>query len=552
MRHGGRILVDQLKRQGTDRVFCVPGESFLAALDGLHDSGVDVVNARHEGGATMMAEADGKLTNRPGVAFVTRGPGATNGASGVHVAFQDSTPMILFVGQVGADMRDREAFQELDYRAMFGPLAKWTAEIERPERIPEYVSHAFHTAMSGRPGPVVLSLPETMLSARADVPDAPPVNPAAAAPSEADVASVVETLMAAERPLVVAGGPGWTADAAAALRAFAEKADIPVAVSLRCQDYIDSRSPCAVGDMGVAIAPGLARVVKEAAVVLVIGARLGEMTTQGYTLFDVPDPRQRLVHVHPSADEIGRVYRADLPVVSSSPAFVAALAAAWPARAGTTAPWAEWRATARAAFEAWTAPKETPGAVKLERVVAHLANRLPDDAIVTNGAGNYSGWVHRYYRFRSYRTQLAPTSGSMGYGLPAAVAACLRHPDRHVVAFAGDGCFQMTCQEFGTAVQSGAAPVVIVCDNAMYGTIRMHQEREYPGRPSATRLLNPDFAKFAESYGGFGATVREDGEFADAFDAALSARRPAILHLHLDPDAITTGKRLSEMAPATV
>ena len=547
MRHGGQILVDQLAIQGTERVFCVPGESFLAALDGLVESGIDVVNARHEGGAAMMAEADGKLTNRPGIAFVTRGPGATNASSGVHVAFQDSTPMVLFVGQVGADMRDREAFQEVDYRAMFGQLAKWVAEIEQPERIPEYVSHAFHVAMAGRPGPVVLSLPETMLSATADVDDAAPVVPAVPAPCEADMARVVAMLRGAERPLIVVGGPGWTSETAATLRAFAERADCPVAVSLRCQDYIDSRSRCAVGDMGVAIAPGLARVVREADVILAIGARLGEMTTQGYTLLDVPNPRQRLIHVHPAADEIGRVYSPQLGVVSTSHAFVSHLAAHWPEGESAPAHWASWRAAARSAHEAWATPKETPGAVKLESVVAHLASSLPDNAIVTNGAGNYSGWVHRYYRFKGYRTQLAPTSGSMGYGLPAAVAASLRHPDRPVVAFAGDGCFQMTCQEFATAVQSGATPIVIVCDNAMYGTIRMHQERDYPGRVSGTGLVNPDFARLAECYGGFGATVREDAEFAPAFDAALAASRPAIIHLHLDPDALTTGKRLSDL-----
>jgi acetolactate synthase-1/2/3 large subunit len=429
---------------------------------------------------------------------------------------------------------------------MFGPLAKWAAQIERPERIPEYVSHAVHTAVSGRPGPVVLSLPETMLSAHADTRDAPPANPAHPSPAEADITRAVEVLRGAERPLVIAGGPGWTAEAAANLRTFAERADIPVAVSLRCQDYIDSRSPCAVGDMGVAIAPGLRTVVEEADVVLVVGARLGEMTTQGYTLFDVPDPRQTLVHVHPDASELGRVYRPDLGVVATGPAFVAALCAAWPEEEGPL-PWAAWREAARERYEAWARPAATPGSVKLEEVVAHLARRLPDDAIVTNGAGNYSGWVHRYYRFRGFRTQLAPTSGSMGYGLPAAIAAKLRHPGRIAVAFAGDGCFQMTAQEFGTAVQCGAAPVVIVCDNAMYGTIRMHQERHYPGRPSGTALVNPDFARWAESYGGFGATVRDGADFPDAFEAALSSGRPAVIHLHLDPDALTTGLRLSDM-----
>ncbi|MBJ3775696.1 thiamine pyrophosphate-binding protein [Acuticoccus mangrovi] len=545
MRHGGQILVDQLKIQGVDRVFCVPGESFLAALDGLYRSGVDVVNARQEGGATMMAEADGKLTGRPGVALVTRGPGATNASSGVHVAFQDSTPMVLFIGQVGADMKDREAFQEVDYRAMFGPLAKWVAEIDTPERIPEYVSHAFHVAMSGRPGPVVLSLPETMLSAHAATADVPPANPAIAAPSADAVAEAARLLAAADRPLIVVGGPGWSPEIAAGLKTFAETADIPVAVTLRCQDYFDSRSPQAVGDMGVAISPSLAKTVREADVVLVVGARLGEMTTQGYTLFNVPVPDQTLIHVYPSGDEIGRVYRPDLGIVSASGPFLSALAAAWPA--GARGP-AHWREAARAGFEAWRTPKETPGRVKLEQVVRHLAERLPDDAIITNGAGNYSAWVHRYYAFRSWRTQLAPTSGSMGYGLPAAIAAKLRYPERIAVCFAGDGCFQMTCQEFGTAAQTGAALVVIVCDNGMYGTIRMHQERNYPGRTSGTTLSNPDFAKLAESYGGFGAVVRDGADFPDAFEEAVRSARPAILHLHTDPEALSPALVLSEMA----
>ncbi|XWN32777.1 MAG: thiamine pyrophosphate-binding protein [Devosia sp.] len=544
-RHGGQILVDQLKIQGVERVFTVPGESFLAALDGLHDSGIDVVTCRQEGGAAMMAEADGKLTGAPGVAFVTRGPGATNASSGVHVAMQDSTPMVLFIGQVGLDMRDREAFQEVDYRRMFAPLAKWSAEIESVERIPEYVSHAFHLACSGRPGPVVLALPETMLSARADIEDAPAATPVFAAPSDAVVDEVVAALDAAERPLVIVGGPGWSQDASEHLKSFAASADVPVAVSLRCQDYMDSRAPQAIGDMGVAIAPDLAKRVKEADLLLVVGARLGEMTTQGYTLLTVPDPAQTLIHVHPSADALGHVYRPDIAVVSAATPFLKALDETWQKRIAGPPVWADWRRGARAAFLDWRNPKETPGPVKLEAVVSHLGEVLGEDAVITNGAGNYSGWVHRYYPFRTYRTQLAPTSGSMGYGLPAAIAAKLRYPERTVVAFAGDGCFQMTCQEFATAAQSGAAVIVILCDNGMYGTIRMHQERDYPGRPSATALQNPDFAAWAECYGGFGRRVSETAEFAPAFDAALASGKPAILHVQVDPEAITTGLRLS-------
>ena len=549
MRHGGQILVEQLKAEGVDRVFQVPGESFLAALDGLYESGVDVINARQEGGATMMAEADGKLTGRPGVAFVTRGPGATNGSSGVHVAMQDSTPMILFIGQVGADMVDREAFQEVDYRQMFGPLAKWAAQIDTVDRIPEYVSHAFHTAMSGRPGPVVLALPETMLSARSAAPSVPASNPAYAEPSPEAVDKAVAMLKGAERPLVIVGGPGWSKEAGEAMAAFAAASDIPIACSLRCQDYVDNRLPQYVGDMGIAISPALKKLVTEADVVLVIGARLGEMTTQGYTLFEVPEPSQTLIHVHPTGDEIGRVYRPDLGIVSGTTAFAKALAGAF--RAGPVPwPWSSVRAEARAAFGAWTTPQETPGAVKMEEVVSHLSRTLGDNAIITNGAGNYSGWVHRYYQFRGWRTQLAPTSGSMGYGLPAAIAAKLRHPDAPVVAFAGDGCFQMTCNEFGTAAQHGAALITIVCDNGMYGTIRMHQERHYPGRTSGTRLRSADFAALAKAYGGFGATIRDTSEFADAFDAAVKSGLPSILHLHTDPEALSTGLRLSSFATA--
>jgi len=546
-RHGGQLLVDQLAAQGVARCFCIPGESYLAALDGFVGAGIDLVVCRHESGAAMMAEAHGKLTGRPGIAFVTRGPGATNASPGVHVAFQDSTPMILFVGQVAREQRDREAFQEVDYRAMFGPLAKWVGEVDLTERIPEYVSHAFHVAVSGRPGPVVLSLPEDVLSAPADARPVPPATPVRNEASEATVDGLAAALASAERPLVMAGGGGWSADAAAALARFADAWDVPVAVSFRCQDYLDNARPQYVGDAGVGINPALAARIREADLILALGPRLGEMTTSGYTLLDVPVPRQRLLHVHAGADELGRVYRPEMAVAASPASVVQRLAARTP-----PAPvrWGEWRAAARKDYEDWQRPQETPGAVKLEAVVAALRERLPEDAIVTNGAGNYAAWLHRYFRYRTYRTQLAPTSGSMGYGLPAAIAAKLAEPAREVVCLAGDGCFQMTGQEFGTACQAGAAVIVLVCNNGMYGTIRMHQERSYPGRVSGTALKNPDFAALARAYGGHGETVRRTEDFAPAFERARAAGVPAIIDLAMDPAALSPRLSLRPAQPA--
>ena len=540
-RHAGQLLVDCLTAQAVKRVFCIPGESFLAALDGLHGSGIEVVTARQEGGAAMMAEATGKLTGRPGVAFVTRGPGATNASAGVHVAFQDSTPMVLFVGQVAGDQRDREAFQEVDYRAMFAPLAKWVAQIDRAERIPEYVSRAFHTAQTGRPGPVVLALPEDMLSgplAAAPAPVPAPGLPSGRA-AETDLAAITQRLARAARPMVIAGGGGWSAAAARALGQFAETMGLPVGASFRRQDYLDNRHPCYVGDVGIGINPALADRVRRADVILALGARLGEVTTSGYTLLTPPCPDQALIHVHPDPSEIGRVYRPEIAVVARPAALVEQLAEAAPPRDGGA-----WLHEARADYEAWQVPRETPGALKLEQVVAHLNSALPEDAIVTNGAGNYSAWLHRYYRYRAWRSQLAPTSGSMGYGLPAAIAAKLHTPEREVICLAGDGCFQMVAQEFATACQQGAAIVVLVCDNGMYGTIRMHQQRAYPGRPSATTLVNPDFAALARAHGGFGATVTRDAEFPAALAEARAARCPGILHLRLDPAALSPRLRL--------
>jgi len=536
LRHGGRILVDQLKIQGVERVYCIPGESYLAALDGLYESGIDTIICRQEGGAAMMAEAHGKLTGRPGIAFVTRGPGATNASAGVHVAFQDSTPMILFVGQVARHQRDREAFQEVDYRQMFGSLAKWVAEIDTTERIPEYVSHAFHVATSGRPGPVVLALPEDMLSAEALAADVPAAVLPRMETSPEAIDDILAALSKASRPLVIVGGGGWSAEAAADLARFVEAHDLPVGASFRCQDYLDNRHPSYVGDIGIGINPKLAERVRAADLLLVLGARLGEMTTSGYSLVGIPTPAQELIHVYPDPDELGRVYRPALAVSASPAGLLRKLADIRPASPPARS---EWCKSARADYEAWQMPVETPGQLKMEYIVRHLSDTLPEDAILTNGAGNYSAWLHRYFAYKKWRTQLAPTCGSMGYGLPAAVAAKLAHPERDVICFAGDGCFQMTMQEFGTACQYGASIIVLVSNNGMYGTIRMHQERHYPGRVSGTDMVNPDFAALAKSYGAYGETVLRSEDFPTAFSRAREAGTPAILDLMVDPKALS-------------
>lgn len=543
LRHGGQILVDQLRIQGVERVFCIPGESFLAALDGLYESDIETIVCRQEGGVAMMADATARLTGKPGVAFVTRGPGATNASAGVHIAFQDSVPMILFIGQVASDQKDREAFQEVDYRAMFGPLAKWVAEIETTERIPEYISHAFHVATSGRPGPVVLALPEDMLSAMADVPDVPAATPITNGLVREDADQIADALLAAKQPLVIVGGGGWSAQAAKDLALFAESFDIPVATSFRCQDYMDNEHYNYVGDVGIGINPALADYIKNSDCVLVIGARLGEMTSSGYSLFNIPNPMQKLIHIYPDASELGRVYRPDMAYVSGSAEALAQLVCLRGDQSGSCSSATE---SLSAAYENWQKPEETPGDLKLEQVIAHLRDVLPADAIISNGAGNYAGWLHRYYRFRQYRTQLAPTSGSMGFGLPASVAAKLQYPERTVICYAGDGDFQMHCQEFGTACQYGANIVVLISNNGLYGTIRMHQEKHYPGRVSGTRMVNPDFAKWAESYGGYGETVTKDADFPAAFARARNAGKPAILNLMIDPHAIATRMVLKE------
>ena len=543
MRHGGKILVDQLVIHGVRRVFSVPGESFLAALDGLYASGIDNIVCRHEGAAAMMAEAQGKLTGTPGVLFVTRGPGATNAAAGIHVAKQDSTPMVVFVGQIARGHRDREAFQELDYRATFGSVAKWAAEVDQTDRLPEYISRAFHVAQSGRPGPVVLALPEDMLGAIADVPDLGPPAPVPAPVSAAQVAALLALLGQARRPLVIAGGSGWSAQAAADLAEFATAFDLPVAAAFRRQDCIDNRHAHYAGDLGVGMNPALAARLAQADVVLVMGARLGDISTGGYEILDPARPGPAIGHVHPDPDELGRVFRPDLALAVPAPAMLAALRGGAPASAAV---WAGRAQAARAEYLGWTEPRETPGDVRLEEVVRWLSDHLPDDAIVTNGAGNYAAFVARYFRYKGYRSQLAPTSGSMGYGFPAAIAAKLEHPGRMVVCMAGDGCFQMTLNEMSTAVQHGAAVITVVANNGRYGTIRMHQERQYPGRVSGTDLANPDFAALARAYGGHGEVVLHTADFAAAFGRARASGLPAVIELRLDAEMLSTGLTLSQ------
>jgi acetolactate synthase I/II/III large subunit len=548
MRHGGKILVDQLLQQGVTTVFTVPGESFLAALDGLHDApSIATIICRQEGGASMMAEAWGKLTGRPGICFVTRGPGAANAMAGLHIAQQDSTPMILLLGLPGERHEDREAFQEIETKQLFSSFVKWAAVIRSTERIPEYLSRAFHVACSGRPGPVVLGLPEDMLSAAADVLDAAVAVVPAAAPSMADMRALAEHLARASRPLIVVGGPGWSAAAQHAVEAFAARTGLPVASAFRAQDYIDNRHPSYAGHIGIGVEPKLRAAVADADLLIVIGARMGEMTTSGYTLLDIPNPRQRLVHVHPSPDELQTVYRADVPIVSTAENFTAALAAVdTPARVGS----AQRTSELHAAYTQSLRAVPTPGRVQMEDVVRTLSEVLTERAIITNGAGNYAGFVHRYFDYRGWKTQLAPTSGSMGYGLPAAIAAKLAHPDRPVIAFAGDGCFMMTVQELATAVQYQLPVITIIANNGMYGTIRMHQEKTYPGRVVGTTLINPDFAALARSFGGHGETVMATEEFRPALQRCMAADVPSVIELRLDAEALTPRQTLSQIRAA--
>ncbi|HZB58243.1 MAG TPA: thiamine pyrophosphate-dependent enzyme [Actinomycetota bacterium] len=555
-RTGGQLVVDHLVANRIEAAFCVPGESYLAVLDALYDTPTRLITCRHEAGAANMAVAYGKLTGRPGVCLVTRGPGATQASVGVHTAAQDSAPLLLLVGQVGRGVRGRESFQELDVPAVFGPMAKWAAEADDPARLPELLARAFEVAISGRPGPVVLALPEDVLAATARVADARPVRPVAPGVAPADLARLRELLGGARRPLLIAGGPGWTEAAAADLRAVAEASRLPVAVSWRSQDVLDNRSGSYVGDLGVSANPALAERVRAADLVVAVGPRLGEITTGGYRLLEPPVPRQRLVHVHPGLAELGRLYQPTLAVNAAVGPFLAAWRSVPPVRGDA---WAAWTEAARSNYQAWVRPWPAdaparpgaapagPGRVDLGQALAALRQRLPDDAVVASGAGNYSVWVHRFFQFRRHGTQLAPKSGAMGFGLPAALAAKVVHPKRTVVAVAGDGDFVMCGHELATAVQHGLDVVVLVVDNGMYGTIRMHQERAYPGRVIATDLQNPDFAALAEAYGAAGETVADTGDFPAALDRALEAGRPAVLALKVDPESIAPGLTLGAL-----
>ncbi len=541
LRTGGRLLVDQLVAQGCDRIFTVPGESFLAVLDALHDTpAIDLVVCRQEGGAMFMACADGTMTHRPGIAFVTRGPGATNASIGVHVAMQDSQPMILFIGDVDRGTRDREAFQEVDFQAMFAPLCKWAARIDDAARIPEYVARAYATAMNGRPGPVVLALPEDMLLDVVAALDRPRVERTAQGADADAMEHLADLLATAERPVAIIGGAGWNEAAGLTVADWAAEAGVPLAAAFRRQDAVPNDCPVYAGNLGYGPNPRLLERIRAADLLLVIGARLGEATTDGYALVTPEHPGQRLVHVHPNPEELGRTYRTDQAICAGMAEFAEALLAISipPLTAGAEAH-AEWLG--------WSTPQPRDLTMDLGPCVTAMREALPADTIICNGAGNYSGWWHRYWHYAGPGTQLAPTAGAMGYGVPAAVAASLRHPGRSVVALAGDGCFLMNGQELATAVQSGASMLVVVVDNGWYGTIRMHQEREFPGRVAGTRLANPDFAALARAFGCWADTVERTEDFAGALARAGAKPGVRLLHVKTDVEAITAGTTLAQL-----
>jgi len=544
-RVGGRILVDALRLHGVDRLFCVPGESYLDVLDALYDTPqIAVIVAKHEGAAANMAEADGKLTGRPGICFVTRGPGATHASIGVHTAYHDSTPLILFVGQVERDVRGREAFQEVEFRQMFAPLAKWVAEIESADRIPEYVLRAFQVATSGRPGPVVLSLPEDVLAEESAACDTNPYEAVQAAPQDRDLAALRDELQKASKPLLIVGGSSWSEAGCAALARFAESNALPVLASFRRQDLIDNRHACYAGHLSLGLPPFLQQRVKTADLIIALGSRLGDVTTMTYSVLKPPRVAARLVHIHPDANEINRVYQADLPIVAAPSAAAVRLAETPPVESSR---WRDWTGTARREYEKFVAaPEKSPRqGVDMAVVIRHLATQLPVDTLIANGAGNFTVWVHRFFTYKMPHTELAPTSGAMGYGFPAAVAAALRFPDRLTVCVAGDGDFLMYPQELATAAQYGARLLVLIVNNGMYGTIRMHQERRFPGRVSGTELASPDFVGLAQSFGAYAERVDTTEGFAPALERALAAPRSAVLELRVDPNQITPDRRIS-------
>jgi acetolactate synthase-1/2/3 large subunit len=544
MRSGGKVLVDQLELRGVELAFCVPGESYLPILDALHDSPIRLISCRHEAAAANMADAHGKLTGRPGICFVTRGPGATHASVGVHTADQDSTPLILFVGQVPRGHAGRGAFQELDYPAMFGSVAKWVAQVDDASRIPEHVARAFSVATAGRPGPVVLALPEDVLDEDTNADDVVPTESPRPGPGDEELRRLGELLASAERPLLVVGEGGWSAQAGEDTVFFCEANAVPVAASFRCQDYVDNGSRAYAGPLTIGMDPALARRVEEADLVVAVGGRLGDVTTRGYTLLDVPRPRQTLVHVHPDPGELGRLYETDLPVVSDVTEFAAGLRRLLPIEVPR---WSGWAAAARDDYLANLEPRQLPGELDLAEVMAFLRRRLPPDAVLTCGAGNFTVWAHRFYEFSQYPTQLAPRSGAMGYGVPAALAAKALFPERLVVCIAGDGDFMMVSSELATAVKHDLPVIILVVDNGIYGTIRMHQERLFPGRVSGTDLANPDFAAFAESFGCFGETVERTEDVEPAFERAVASGLPAVVTLRVDPEAISPRWTISEL-----
>ncbi|MDP3898504.1 MAG: thiamine pyrophosphate-binding protein [Mesorhizobium sp.] len=545
MRTGGQLIVDCLEANGVERIYSVPGESYLAVLDALHDSKIANIVCRQEGGAAMMADCEGRLTGRPGICFVTRGPGATNASAGIHISRQDSNPVILFVGQVARGNLEREAFQEVDYKAFYGSIAKWVVEIDDAARIPELVTRAFSVATSGRPGPVVVALPEDMLTDKVETVSPLPFVPVESAPGEAEIAATISLLEKAQRPFVILGGTRWTEKAVNAMCGALERWNLPVGCSFRRQALCDQFHSSYAGDLGVGINPKLGDYIKSADLILLVGCRFGEMPSSDYSLLKSPYPDQQLVHVYPDPHELGRVYRPTVAIAATPAAFAHAFAATAPK---ATPVWANRTAQLHEDYLAWsTPPVDGPGPVKMGPIMAFLEENLPEDAIIANGAGNFAVWMHRYHRSRRFNTQAAPTSGSMGYGMPAGVAAKLMNPDREVIVWAGDGDFLMHGQEFATALQYGANVIVVILNNGIYGTIRMHQEREYPGRVSGTSLVNPDFAALARAYGGHGEAVETTAEFAPAFERARASGRPSIVEIRLDPEAITPTRTLSDI-----
>ena len=545
MRTGGQLVVDALEVNGVDRLYCVPGESYLAVLDALYDSPIRAIVCRQEGGAAMMADCHGRLTGRPGICFVTRGPGATNASAGIHIARQDSVPLILFVGQVARRNRHREAFQEVDFEAFYGSMAKWVVEIDDARRIPELVTRAFSVATSGRPGPVVVVLPEDMLTDRVEAPAPQPFTPVDSAPGEAEMTALKALLDSAERPFVILGGTRWSEAGVETMCRALERWSLPAGCSFRRQSLCDQHHPCYAGDVGIGINPELGRYIKEADLVLLVGCRLGEMPSSDYTLLKSPYPDQKLVHVYPDPHELGRVYRPTVAINATPTSFAAAFDALEPERAPD---WANRTEALHQGYLEWSTPPETgPGPVLMGPIMAHLESVLPEDVIICNGAGNFATWIHRFHRFRRFNSQAAPTSGSMGYGVPAGVAAKDLHPEREVLVWAGDGDFLMNGQEFATAIQYGLPIVVVILNNGIYGTIRAHQERHYPGRVSATDLENPDFAAYARAFGGHGETVTETAAFAPAFERARASGKPAIIEVKLDPEAISPSRTLTDI-----